>query len=76
MSDLLNVSIMVRPDADLPDVESLLRERGATLITTRLAENGRVELIVVVEAINMDRLADALPAGATCRTLGVRGNLS
>ncbi len=76
MSDLLNVSIMVRPEVDLPDVESLLRDRGATLITSRLAENGRVEFIVVVDAVNLERLSDALPAGATWRTLGVRGNLS
>ena len=25
---------------------------------------------------SLERLADVLPAGATCRTIGVRGNLS
>lgn len=76
MSDLLNVSIEVRADADLADLRSLLRDRGASLIASRSAAPGRVELLVVIAADRFEGLADALPAGATCRRTGVRGNLS
>ena len=76
MSDLLNVSIAVRPDADLDDLRALLRDRGASLITSRAAEDGRYELLVVIAEDLFEGLADALPAGATWRRTGVRGNLS
>ncbi|MDP3937127.1 MAG: hypothetical protein Q8R92_03220 [Deltaproteobacteria bacterium] len=76
MSDLLNVSIEVRDDADLSDLRALLRDRGASVITSRAAAAGRLEFLVVIEAEQVEGLADVLPAGATWRRTGVRGNLS
>jgi hypothetical protein len=76
VSDLRNISILLRPGADLPDVRALLDARGATVLTSRAESDGRLELVVVVEAGAMVRLADVLPAGTSWRVLGVRGNLS
>jgi len=76
MSELWNVSILLRPGTDVPDVRALLDARGVTLLTTRTAEDGRLEMLIVVTSTVMERIADALPAGATWRVVGVRGNLS
>jgi len=76
MSELLNVSIEVRADTDLADLRALLRDRGASLITSRAAAGDRLELLVVIAADRFEGLADVLPAGATWRRIGVRGNLS
>lgn len=76
MSELLNVSIEVRADADLADLRALLRDRGASLLTSRSAPEGRLEFLVVIAADRFEGLAEALPAGATWRRTGVRGNLS
>jgi hypothetical protein len=76
VSDLWNVSILLRPGVDLPDVRALLAARGATVLTARAEADGRLELVVVVDASAMVPLSDALPAGSSWRVLGVRGNLS
>ena len=72
MSDRLNVSILVRPEADLPDLRALLREKGVSIVTSREGEAGKLELIVIVDADAIDPLTDALPAGSHLRVLGVR----
>ena len=76
VSDLWNISILLRPGVDLPDVHALLDARGATVLTSHAETDGGLELVVVVDAGAMGRLADALPAGTSWRVLGVRGNLS
>jgi len=76
VSELWNVQIELRPETDLEDMEALLGNRGATVLTSREAENGRIELLIVIESDYMARLADTLPSGATWRLMGVRGNLS
>jgi len=76
VSNLWNVSILIRPGVDLPDVRALLAARGATVITLHVEADGRLELVAVVDADAMGPLSDALPAGSSWRVLGVRGNLS
>ena len=76
MGDLWNISILLRPGVDLPDVRALLDARGATVLTARAETDGRLELVVVLDAGAVEQLADVLPAGTSWRVLGVRGNLS
>jgi hypothetical protein len=72
VSDRLNVSIQIRPEADLPDLRALLRDRGVSIVTSREGEEGKLELIVIVDADAIEPLTDALPAGSSVRVLGVR----